>query len=98
MIVELTSCVGLMWVLRYGSILNRPRNFIVKYSNLLYVLFYCSLCLGFWCGLFIGLLMYNFKESNILYLLFPLCSSAYCWFFDSLLDLIQLSCNKLDKK
>ena len=98
MVIELISCVGLMWILRYGSILGRLRNFIFKHSNLLKELFNCSLCLGFWCGFFIGLLMYYFKESNILYLLFPLCSSACCWLFDSLLDLIQLSCNKLDKK
>ena len=60
-------------------------------------LFNCSLCLGFWSGLIIGLSMFFFKEGNILYLLFPLCSSALSWFFDSLLDLIQLACCKLDK-
>ena len=98
MIVELISTVGLMWILKHGSILNAPRNFLTKRSAVLHELFNCSLCLGFWCGIFIGLLMFYFREPNILYLLFPLCSSALCWFFDSLLDLIQLAACFLDKK
>lgn len=98
MIIELISCVGIMWVLRYGSILDRPRRYISSRSNLLKELLNCSLCLGFWCGLIVGSLMYYFNDAKIAYLLFPFCSSACCWFFDSLLDLIQLSCNKLDKK
>jgi len=97
MIIELISSVGLMWILKHGSILNAPRSFITNKSKLLKELFNCSLCLGFWSGLIIGLSMFFFKEGNILYLLFPLCSSALSWFFDSLLDLIQLACCKLDK-
>jgi len=86
-----------MWILRYGSILNKPRNFICNKFSIIKELFNCSLCLGFWCGLFIGGLFYNI-EQELYYFTFPFASAAICWFFDSLLDLIQLGANKLDKK
>lgn len=86
-----------MWILRYGSILNKPRTYICNKSIILKELFNCSLCLGFWTGCLIGAVFF-YLEGDIHYALFPLASSALCWFFDSLLDLIQLAANKLDKK
>jgi len=53
--------------------------------------------LGFWTGCLIGAVFF-YLEGDIHYALFPLASSALCLFFDSLLDLIQLAANKLDKK
>jgi len=85
-----------MWILRYGSILNKPRSFLIKNIPILKELFKCSLCLGFWCGAIIGFVCFKINNQQY-YILFPLASSALCWFFDSLLDLIQLSCNFLDK-
>jgi hypothetical protein len=86
--VELCACVGLMWLLRFGSILKRPRS-LLKEIPLFRDLLNCSLCLGFWTGLLIGLILYFYKENNIIYCLFPLASSGLCWFFDCLLELIQ---------
>jgi len=50
-----TFClIGLCFILKYGSILNWPRNFLIK--NVFFKdLFDCALCLGFWCGIFFGL-------------------------------------------
>ena len=87
-----------MWIIRYGSILNLPRNFLSNKSEVLKDLLNCSLCLGFWCGAFIGVSLYFLHENNTYYFILPLASSAACWFFDSLLDLIQLNCTFLDKK
>jgi hypothetical protein len=89
MSVELIACVGLMWLLRFGSILRRPRDFLKKKSPLITELLSCSLCTGFWTGLIIGLVLYFLKDNSIVYFLFPFASSGLCWFFDSLLDLIQ---------
>lgn len=98
MMIEVISCIGLMWILKHGSILDAPRKFLTFHSKILSELFKCSLCLGFWSGLIIGLYSYFLiQKSNELFLL-PLASSALCWFFDSLLDLIQLSSCRLDKK
>jgi hypothetical protein len=87
-----------MWILRYGSIFNSPRTYLCDKSKILNKLFNCSLCLGFWCGLIVGFFNYFYIQESLVYILFPFASSACCWFFDSLLDLIQLSCNFLDKK
>ena len=97
MIVELISCVGLMWILKHGSILNVPRNFLTERSKILTELFKCSLCLGFWSGLIISLFSYFFvfKSFNLIFL--PFASSALCWFFDSLLDLIQIASCYLER-
>lgn len=46
--------IGLCFILKYGSILNWPRNFLIK-SKFFAQLFDCALCLGFWVGLFFGL-------------------------------------------
>jgi hypothetical protein len=97
MILELIASIGLMWALKHGGILNRPRSFLTKRSAILKELFNCSLCLGFWSGVLISIFCYNYTGYNYLLLIFPFASSALSWFFDSLLDLIQLSCCKLDK-
>jgi hypothetical protein len=46
--------IGLCFILKYGSILNWPRNFLTK-SKFFADLFDCGLCLGFWVGVFFGL-------------------------------------------
>ncbi len=86
-----------MWIVRYGSILKKPRDCICGKSEVLKDLLHCSLCLGFWCGVLSSTFLYIYVEENPILILLPLASSAVCWFFDSLLDLIQISCNYLDK-
>lgn len=81
----------------YGSILDKPRNLLLNKFSSFNTLFKCSLCLGFWSGVLVAYVSYKFNTNNYFYLI-PLASSATCWFFDSLLDLIQLSSNKLDPK
>lgn len=83
-----------MWILRYGSILDSPRKFICK-LKIFKELFNCSLCLGFWSGITIAIISYYIEENNKLIFL-PFSSAALCWFFDSMLDLIQEATNKID--
>lgn len=97
MTFNLLVCLGLVWVLRYGSILNLPRNLLTSIHPKINELFNCSLCLGFWAGLIIGYVNYKLNGMNPLHIIYlGFASSAVCWFFDSLLDLIQLGSNKLD--
>jgi hypothetical protein len=81
--IDLICCVGLHWILKYGTILNKPRHFVCK-IKLLHELFKCSLCLGFWCGLIVG----GWKLA--------LASAACCWFFDNINNMIQSVEIKLD--
>lgn len=54
-----TGCIiGLVLILKYGSILDKPRNFLTKWK-FFKQLFDCGLCLGFWCGVFFGLFWGN---------------------------------------
>ena len=89
MIFELISCVGMHWIIKYGSILNMPRNLIRKIS-LFDNLFKCSLCLGFWTGVIVSLS----TDHNML---LPFASAGICWFFDNMNNTLQSVEIKLDK-
>ena len=89
MIVELLSCVGLHWVLKYGTILSFPRNLICRVP-LVSKLFKCSLCLGFWTGAIVA----AYLKKDIL--LYGFASSGLCWFFDNINNVVQSCEIKLD--
>jgi hypothetical protein len=75
------SCIGLCAILKYGTILAPIRSFLSRWS-FFEDLFSCSMCLGFWSGLAIGLI------TGWSPLLFPLYGSAICWVSDYILDVI----------
>lgn len=76
---DLLVSLGLCWILMYG----RPTKFIRKLWK---DLFECSLCTGFWTGFLLRLLNgFSFKES----FLFALSSAAFCWFFTTVILLLQ---------
>ena len=84
------SCIGIVWIIKDSYILLKPRNYLKSKSPWLRELLSCSLCLGFWVGLlFLILNIYLNNSFQINNLAFPFACSAFCWFFDSLLDLIQ---------
>ena len=87
--IDVLACVGLHWILRYGSILNTPRRIITK-IGLIKQLFNCSLCLGFWCGIIIAV-VFNHDPVTMAF-----ASAAVCWFSDNLNNLIQRADLKLE--
>ena len=89
------SCIGLTFILKYGTILSWFRNFLCK-SSFLKELFSCSLCLGFWVGIAHSFFIY-YIEWNSLYFLLPFASSASCWIADSLISSLQTSEVLMDK-
>lgn len=80
------ASVGLMFILKYGTILNKPRSILCRIS-VLDKLFKCSLCLGFWCGFIIALCEYIIYKNHYIYL--PLISAGVCWMLDNLNDCLQ---------
>ena len=84
-----------MWALRYGSILNLPRKLLCR-IHIFKELFKCSLCLGFWSGVAVATFSYLAVCPNNKLFMIPFASSALCWFFDSLLDLIIECTSNLD--
>jgi hypothetical protein len=87
--IEIISCIGLHWILKYGTILNIPRRFICK-VKIIADLFKCSLCLGFWVGV-----LGTWVSGNV-YL--PFASAGACWFVDNVNNTIQSIEIKLDKQ
>ena len=94
-IYAVLACIGLMFILKYGTIFNRPRHFLSR-CIILKDLFSCSLCLGFWVGIIIGSFLYYFSSDYELGLL-PFVSAACCWVIDNLNNTIQSIEIKLDK-
>jgi len=88
----LCSCVGLMFILKYGTILNKPRTQLQK-INILKELFSCSLCLGFWSGVVIA---YSAQGLIPGLIFLPLASAAICWVVDLIVDLLSIIANLLD--
>lgn len=74
------ACVGMMFILKYGTLLDEARAAICEDSPFFTELFQCALCLGFWCGMFIGI-------ATDMWLL-PFYSAAICWLVDIALDII----------
>lgn len=95
-IYTILACIGLMFILKYGTILNSPRRFLMK-CEFLRDLLTCSLCLGFWTGTVIGLIVYNSSPNDDL-LLLPLVSAASCWIVDNINNVIQSIEIKIDKE
>lgn len=84
----LASCIGLVFILKYGSILKSVRNALSKY-NFFAELFKCSLCLGFWAGALHFFALCLFEPFEFKYVLMPLVSAAVCWGIDGLVQMIQ---------
>lgn len=92
MLIHYLSSLGLVWIIKDSYIFSRPRNYITSKSKHLEKFFSCSLCLGFWVGLFFFFIhQLPSPKLNFDYLLYGFSTSAFCWLLDSLLDLIQYS-------
>jgi hypothetical protein len=81
LILHTFACIGLCFILKYGFILSFFRDKLVKYKYFK-ELFSCSLCIGFWSGLFIGIVgPYN-------PFIFAVYGAAICWYADHMLTFI----------
>jgi len=89
---ELLACVGLMWIIKDGSIFATPRKTLQRVP-VLDRLLKCSLCLGLWVGVLAAVVLF-FQGRDWLWI--PFASAAVCWLFDSIMDLIQVAAHRLD--
>ena len=87
------SGIGLMCILKYGSILATPRSFLCSKSEYLKELFKCSLCLGFWVGFIISSFIYFLDPTSWSpkLFLFPFFSSISCWVADPIIGIFSYS-------
>jgi hypothetical protein len=98
MINDIIACIGLMFIIKYGTILTWYRTFVGRLHPKLAELHKCSLCLGFWCGVVVMSFEVFFENSNHQIYLLPLMSSGACWFSDNLNNTLQSVEIKIDKE
>lgn len=85
------ASIGIMFILKYGNILQAGRQYVRNLHPHLDELFTCSLCLGFWAGVIVAIL----GPPSIIF--FPFASAAVCWIVDTIQDILQCLAVKLDK-
>ena len=87
--INFLACVGLVWILKDSYIFHSPREYLKSKSEWLNSLLSCSQCLGFWVGVLLCFYYYNLSGWTYDLPLYPFAVSAFCFFSDSLLDMIQ---------
>jgi len=85
------AIIGLTFILKYGDILHSIRQSLCENSRYFTKLFECALCLGFWSGLFIGIV----TKENIVTM--PFYGAAVSFFADLIMELIYSTMRRLDK-
>ena len=78
----LLASLGLMFILKYGSIFDTPRCWLTTKSKFFKELICCSLCLGFWTGVFVAGILFFFDDYVKDLILFPFASAGFCWILD----------------
>ena len=51
LLVLTLATYGMCYIAMYGSLFNKPRNFLMRKFNSFRRMITCPLCTGFWCGL-----------------------------------------------
>lgn len=89
----LLSALGVTYVLKYGTILEKVRRVLGAKIPMMTELFHCALCLGFWSGAMIAPLI-AYDDTFINAFLFPFASAAWCWTIDELHDAVVMWKNR----
>ena len=100
---NICAAVGLMFILKYSTILDNFRDRLInkdfgyktpgrdeEVKSFFKDLFSCSLCLGFWSGIIVGIV----TLSNPITL--ALASAGACWIADNFNNVLQSIETKLD--
>ena len=92
--LQLVACTGLTSIIIYGSIFDKPRDWLKSKNKILNKFLTCSLCVGFWSGLFISLLC---NTQHVEHVILALCGSSCSWLYDSVVGASQAVEVKLTK-
>ena len=67
LLIWILVAYGLSQILVYGSIFNKPREWISRHSKFMGELLECMMCTSTWVGFFLSLVFYSPTESLISY-------------------------------
>ena len=88
--IDLLIGAGLTAILMYGKPTRPIRDFFDRALGI-GEMFSCALCTGFWSGVIVSSV--QLWMGNDVPPLFPFAVSAFAWFFDTLIKLMQ-SCEQ----
>jgi hypothetical protein len=83
---QLVAMTGTTIVIVYGSIFDRPRNWLKSKHLLLNEFLSCSLCVGFWVGFGMSHMIHQDYTTHI-YVGFACAASS--WLYDSVVGCLQ---------
>jgi hypothetical protein len=92
LIVWALSCYGMAFIIIWGSIFDRPRNWIKNHSTFYGDLLSCIVCTGTWVGFFMSILVWSpgahYFNTNILMSVFAdgCLAAATCYIINLLTD------------
>ena len=91
------SAYGMTTIIVYGSIFEKFRDFVIRYSNFFGKLITCMMCTSFWVGAFMsivlgGLANHYFKGVWYEYLFFDACfTSGAVWALNGIIEFFEES-------
>lgn len=96
-IILLLACFGLTNILVNGSILNKFRDYISKWE-FIKQLINCSMCTGFWVGLYFSLIITLVSIGTPLFYIItlPFASSGISWILERSATIIDYFAYKID--
>jgi len=95
MLFWILAAYGMTTILVYGSIFEKFRDFVIRYSNFFGKLITCMMCTSFWVGAFMsivlgGLTNHFFKGTWYEYLFFDACfSSGSVWALNGIIEFFE---------
>lgn len=83
------------FIMKYGSPLESFREKTSSWFPCLKKLYKCCLCMGFWAGVILAPSLYDADTRGWEIVLFPFVTATFCWYADSIINLIHEQTNYL---
>lgn len=91
MIYYWIAAIGICFIFKYGTILQRFREITISKFFALQQLYNCCLCMGFWAGVILSPIILLKQNLTIELIVFPFTTACISWFADNVISvLIQL--------
>ena len=97
MLIWITACFGMSFIIINGNIFNSPREWLSKRSKLLNDLFSCIVCTSTWVGFITSILLGSlssryFISNPILNIFYDgMIAATGCYIIDSIIDRIKVN-------
>lgn len=83
------AAAGICFIFKYGTILQKFREYTTRKYITLLSLYNCCLCMGFWAGVILTPLVFLTEKLTIELLAFPFTTACLSWFADNLITILM---------